>query len=196
MKKFVVERRIKREVFLHEVLEEVLWGVDLRFDALTSPEIQRGWKSEAINGLIIIALINEALVNAVGKLKIRNWEENRPSRKKFDEFFEIFFSDFDKTKRPLASVVAVREIRNAFAHAKPILEETVEEQVVLEVGSVGNLFDGLVHSAEAGVTVQSYRNIRFDSAEFRRTLLERSGVSYWDIKTKSEESTRFLRELD
>jgi hypothetical protein len=50
-------RTVEREVYLHNILEDLLLGINLRFDELVTPHVQAGWKSQAINGVIVMAML-------------------------------------------------------------------------------------------------------------------------------------------
>jgi hypothetical protein len=195
-RRIVVDRVTEREVYLHNVLEELLMGIDERFDQLTDTELKPGWKSEAVNGLIVLAMVNEGWVNAVGEKSFSDWNPKQKAEKRLHRICEKLLPECSFTDRPLVSVDAVRRIRNEFAHAIPLIETRLEKEVVIEEGDHRGFFSDLGHPVEDEITPDSYRQFREDSETFRLRLLERSGLGVWDVRTRSEEQSTFIREAD
>ena len=195
-RRILVNRSIQREVFLHNLLEGLLSQINQRFDALTLPERKPGWKAEALNGVIILAMLNEGWVNAIGQKTILDWEPKDNTEDRLKKVRKTFLNDLHFNKRPLLSVEDVREIRNSFAHAKPLIEERFDEEVTVDEGDQDAFFRDLRHPIEDKITIESYRRFREDSERFRQLLLERSRLQHWDIRTKAEEQSVFLRNAE
>ena len=195
-RRIVVNRTIEREVFLHNILEGLLVGVNRRFDERTVPESQSGWKEEAVNGIILLAMLNEGWVNAIGKKAISGWNLEDGAKDRLKKVRKMFLPDMHFNKPPLSSVEQVRQIRNEFAHAKPLFELRNEENVTVDEADHDAFFRDLRHPVENKITIESYRAFRSDSEQFRFMLLERSGLKLFDIRTKANESSIFLREAD
>ena len=191
--RIVVNRKVHREVYLHNILEDVLFNIDRRFDQLTEPTPLAGWKDEAVNGLLIIAMLNEGWINAIGEMKVPGWNPKKKAETRIKHICQNFLGDLDEEQRPLKSIHEVRNIRNAFAHAKPLIELRLEEGVTVDQDDQQAAFLELIHPIETDITVSNYRRIREDSAAFRQLLLEKTGLQYWDLKTKSHEDSTFIR---
>jgi hypothetical protein len=195
-RRIVVNRIVEREVYLHEVLEGLLDEINDRFDALTSPALKPGWKGEAVNGLIILAMVNEGWVNAIGRKMFDDWNPKQKSETRLRKICEKFLPELTFEGQPLKSVDSVRRIRNEFAHATPLVERRTDEAVTVEESDHRDVFRELGHPVEDEITVDNYRQFREDSAAFRELLLEKSGLILWDIKTKVETQSTFIREAE
>lgn len=99
-----VRRTASMEIFPHETLEAVLRLADQRFEAITTPEPQQGWLLEALTGLIFMAFLNEATVNAVGAKIDPDWKERRAFGHKIDGLATLVFADRGEIAPVVASV--------------------------------------------------------------------------------------------
>ena len=145
-RRIIVNREVEREVYLHNVLEDVLFGINVRFDKLTSDPSPKGWKYEAVNGLIIMAMLNEGWFNAIGEKIVPEWNNRHGAEKRLKQICELLLSDLSIFDRPLSSVDALRGIRNEFAHSKPFLERRLDEGVVVDEGDQNAFFKELGHN--------------------------------------------------
>lgn len=195
-RRIVVNRFVEREVFLHNHLEGLLHQINDRFDVLTQPERKAGWKAEAMNGIIILAMLNEGWINAVGQKSISGWNPRQKSETRLRKICGILLSELSFDSTPLKSVDEVRQIRNEFAHATPFLERRADESLVVDEADQDAFFQDLRHPVDDRISVEGYRAFRKDSSQFRQLLLERSGLTYWDMRTKAEEQSTFLREVN
>lgn len=193
-RRIIVDRELEREVYLHEVLEGVLHGINNRFDARTKLAVPTGWKSEAVNGVIILAMLNEGWINAIGEKVVEGWNHRDGAEKRLRLVCTRLLGDLSFDARPLSSVDMAREIRNAFAHAKPFVERRTDLGLVIDESDTTAVFEALKHPVEEDITIESYCRLREDSEQFRRLLLERSGLRHWDVKTKSHETSTFRGE--
>jgi hypothetical protein len=191
-----ISRTVEREVYLHNILEDLLLGINLRFDELVTPQVRIGWKSQAVNGVIIMAMLNEGWINAIGHRVIEGWDPEDSAKDRLKKVRKKFFSELAFNKRPLSSVVSVRLIRNEFAHAKPLIETRPNELVTIDESDQRGAFQELHHPVESQITVETYRQFREDSETFRQLLLRKSGLGYWDLKTKSSEHSTFIKEAE
>ena len=195
-RRIIVNRSVEREVFLHNILEGLLSEINKRFDILTEPERKSGWKSEAVNGVIILAMLNEGWINAIGQQTFAGWNPKEGARERLKKIRRKFLQDLHFSKPPLIPVEHVLQIRNDFAHSIPLIETRTEENVIVDESDQETFFRDLRHPAEDRITIESYRTFRSDSEKFRLLLLERSGLNYFDMRTKAQESSIFLREVD
>jgi hypothetical protein len=190
-----VSRSVEREVYLHNVLGDLLIGINRRFDDLVTPEAKQGWKSEAVNGIIILAMLNEGWIDAVARKTLEGWKPRAGAEEKLHKICNKYLPDLQFNKSPLSSVDEVRKIRNEFAHAKPLIETRQNELAVLDESDHQAAFKELHHPIESQITIENYRRFRNDSKEFRNLLLEKSGLQYWDLKTRVHEVSKFIREM-
>jgi hypothetical protein len=192
MVKILVRRRIEREVFLFETIESLLFLVDKDIDDLLKVEPPRGWKEKVVLSFLLTAMLNEGWINAIGSKVVDCWVEKKPAEYKIDEITKRLLPELDKDVRPLSSVHSARAIRNEYAHAKPFVENTEREGWEEQNLELEGFFSGLTHPVEESITINLYRIVREDSAQFRDMLLKASGLKRWDIKTRVHEDSHVL----
>lgn len=177
---------IEGEVYLYQILRGILRGVDERFDNLTVKGKKSGWKDQAVIGIILLAMTNEGLINAVAEKKaINGWSEYWPAKKKITCVTEHFLPLLAFDRRPLSSVEKVRTIRNEFAHAKPyIVARQARANDTDSDAGMSALFSAMEHPVEKAITPELYRMLRKDCETFWGELLEAARLSFSDISTK------------
>lgn len=183
-------------MFLFETIETLLFLIGKEIDELINVAQPRAWKEKVVLGVILTAMLNEGWINAIGSKVIKDWAERASAEKKINQIAGLLMPDCQIDARPISSVHAVREIRNGYAHAKPLVENITEEVWVEQTELAGDFFSGLVHPIEESLTIDRYRVLREDSAGFRKTLLDASGLKRWDIKTRLHESSVMISRED
>jgi hypothetical protein len=193
-RKIWVRRETDREVYLHGIIEDVSIRLNSRVDEATQTGPTKGWYQDAVAGVIILAFLNETFVNAIGAAKVAGWNRMWPAEKRFKKLNELFLPNDHVGNEPFKTVAEIREIRNEFGHAMPFKPARKIEEVI-EDTSVPDVVD-LSHPIEKSITIASYRRFVQESKVYRDLLLEKSGVTYWDIKTKESVFSTYLGEAE
>lgn len=89
----------------------------------------------------MLAFSFEAYLNAVGSRKLVLWNEWDEYYKKIDKICQHLKITPDWGKRPYSSISAMRRLRNALAHGKPVMSETKKEFVDKADGQKGKTID-------------------------------------------------------
>ncbi|WP_432263009.1 hypothetical protein [Cupriavidus sp. TMH.W2] len=74
---------------------------------------------DSMSAVIAMAFFTEALVNYVGAQRVHGWKEREKSPIKLQQIAKAIGVKLDIHVEPFATIVKLREVRNAMAHGQP-----------------------------------------------------------------------------
>lgn len=135
--------------------------------------------------LISLGIGMEALVNFCGDKVVNGWNERWEYKKKVKKCCIALGLNFDESTEPLVTLRALKELRDLFAHAKPLRRtaEVTNPEQLNELMS--NSWD---HELEHENVVKYYKAVQeFEKIVYANEVVQESGIltaaSGWQSKS-------------
>ena len=81
---------------------------------------QDGISLDCMSAIIAMAFSVEAVINLVGRKRVKGWRERNPYHRKAKEVCAVAGHSFNKSVEPYKTLWKLKELRDVMAHGKPI----------------------------------------------------------------------------
>lgn len=97
-----------------------LRGLSLCTEKIVSLQKREGISLDCMNAVIAMAFSIEALINLVGKKRVKGWKERNSYEKKIEAVCSVAGHSFNKAIEPCSTLWKLKELRDSLAHEKSI----------------------------------------------------------------------------
>lgn len=195
MQRAVVRKQQVANIFIHNDLDSAAHhfaGV-IRSKQASDEAVGIGY--DCIACATMIAFSFEAYLNFFGAKKIAGWKERQPFADKVKQVFAALGLTPNWSKRPYFNMTAMKDLRDTFAHGKPVQFEVDEEEEAL-VGQLdgirADLSSGWEKVAQPGPVLEAYD----DLTSIWKEMLAASGLEIFDAMTHGFNSLTLVKMID
>lgn len=175
--------------FFHGSLSSVQAWLDDEIAVYEKEDLEPGWKDRVVAATLILACRNEAFFNAVGVLKISEWDFRATQASKLRVIRKNFTPDVQANQEPFKSVDELRILRNDMVHALPeIVDGETDIFELAKSEDERDIFARMDHSVEARISLKSYIRFRDNSRKYMQLVQEEAELSDWDLSSSVSQS--------
>ncbi|HEY0923974.1 hypothetical protein [Rheinheimera pacifica] len=121
-----VRRQAKKRIYVHNDLSNTAFHLRKQIERKIAAGDRNGISLEIMACLAMLAFTFEAKANFIGAKAVKDWRERQSFKEKIKDICGHIGFKADASERPYKTVLELKELRDSFAHGKPVLVELDE----------------------------------------------------------------------
>ena len=171
-----------KEIYPHNDLLNASFHILEKIEAAVKEGIEDGITLDCIGCIAVLAATSEALLNAVGQLKIEEWQERQSPRVKLITICKSASIEYCEDVYPFNILEELRCIRNQIMHCQPVITENplsvADDSNPLDADWLGKATPEFCRSAFD--SIKALQHSVFDALEIKQGQLQSFAI--WDSK--------------
>ncbi|MGX1741083.1 hypothetical protein ACWIEX_05945 [Bosea sp. NPDC055353] len=195
MQRARIRRQQTANIFIHNDLDSAAHYFAGIIRSKQNDDDRNGIAYDCIACATMIAFSFEAYLNFFGSKKINNWKERQSFPDKLKEVFTTLGLTPDWNSRPYVNMTAMKDLRDTFAHGKPVqFEVDVEEEAL--VGQLDGIRSDLSAGWEKAAQPEPVLEAYDDLNAIWKEMLAASGLEVFDAMTHGFNSLSLVKMID